>query len=319
MRYVSWLGVPFLALLVALAAGCGSEPTYVIGPGTKPTSRPSQPSRSTEQIEATHKASVEPIIEATRKAAVEPMIEIDLGGGVTMKMVLIPAGTFKMGSPETEDKRDTDEVQHDVTLTKPFYMGRTEVTQAQWEAVMGTRPWELQLYAQVNPEHAANYVSWTDCQEFLRRLNAKVRGGGFRLPTEAEWECACRAGSTTRFYYGDDPDCSQLGRYAWYSGNTFFSKGGNYPHAVGTKQPNDYGLYDMHGNVWEWCQDWYGEHARGRLTDPTGPGAGTSRMLRGGGWLMQAEYCRSASRNWSNPATRYGNRGFRCVRTVVAP
>jgi formylglycine-generating enzyme required for sulfatase activity len=213
-----------------------------------------------------------------------------------------------MGSPASEANRDDDEVQHEVTISKPFYMGVTQVTQAQWEAVMGTEPWKGEQYAKADPDHAVNYVSWNDCQEFIRKLNAKVRGRGFRLPTEAEWEYACRAGSRTQFHFGDDE--SKLGQYAWYHGNAY-DKGEEYPHAVAQKQANAWGLYDMHGNVWEWCEDWYGEYPRGRVTDPTGPANGKYRVVRGGGWFVFPSFCRAAFRYWFSPDYRFFYFGLR--------
>ena len=247
-------------------------------------------------------------------AAVPVRSDIDLGGGVTMKMVLIPAGTFTMGSPASEKDRGSDETQHEVTISKPFYLGATEVTQAQWKAVMGTEPWAGKAYAKANREHAVSYVSWDDCQAFIRKLNARVRGGGFRLPTESEWEYACRAGSRTRFSFGDDE--ARLGDYAWYRGNAW-DRDQKYAHAVGQKKPNAWGLYDMHGNVYEWCEDWYEkEYPRGRLTGPKGPATGTSRVLRGGSFIFPG-VCRSAFRLGCIPSGRIYLFGFRVSRTVL--
>jgi formylglycine-generating enzyme required for sulfatase activity len=151
-------------------------------------------------------------------------------------------------------------------------------------------------------------VSWDDCQEFLRKA-----GGGLRLPTEAEWEYACRAGTKTRFSYGDDADYRQLGEYAWYASNS-----GNKTHPVGEKKPNGWGLYDVHGNVWEWCQDWYGEYAAGQAADPTGPASGSVRVLRGGCWFYFPQNCRSAYRVYDAPVYRDVNIGLRVV-VVVGP
>jgi formylglycine-generating enzyme required for sulfatase activity len=211
-----------------------------------------------------------------------------------MKFKLIPAGKFTMG--------EGDEA-HEVTLTKPFKMGVHEVTQAQYEQVMGVNPSHFK-----GAENPVEMVSWDDAVEFCRKLSElpaeKAAGNVYRLPTEAQWEYACRAGTTTKFSFGDDE--SELGQYAWYDENSE-----NTNHAVGGKQPNAWGLYDMHGNVWEWCQDWYEVHPNAAVTDPTGPTSSGSRVIRGGGWSGPAEYCRSANRGGSMPSTRYGSSGFR--------
>ena len=161
-----------------------------------------------------------------------------------------------------------------MTITKPFYLGKYEVTQEQWEAVMGSNPSNFK-----GPKNPVEQVSWDDCQEFLDKLNAKAggQGGKFVLPTEAQWEYACRAGSTGKFCFGDDE--KQLGEYAWYDENS-----DSKTHPVGEKKPNAWGLYDMHGNVWEWCQDWYGAYGAEAVDDPSGPTTGSGRVFRGGGW-----------------------------------
>ena len=235
-------------------------------------------------------------------------IGIDLGGGVTMEMVPIPAGTFIMGSPTSEEGRADDETQHEVTISKAFYMGATEVTQGQWEVVMGFSPSRFEgRYLPVET------VSWEECQRFISKLNAKVRGGGFRLPTEAEWEYACRAGTTTRFHSGGaDGDLAAAG---WCGANS-----DGKTHRVGGKKPNAWGLRDMHGNVWEWCSNWYEkEYPRGKVTDPAGPETGTSRVVRGGSWYDVPRFCRSAIRSSSSPSFRVSYVGFRFVRTVITP
>ncbi len=221
------------------------------------------------------------------------------GDGPKMEFVRIPAGSFHMGSPPSEEGRDNSEGPvHEVRITKPFYMGKYEVTQAQWKAVMGTTlsqqhdkansPW---LLKGEGAEYPMYYVSWEEAAEFCKRL-----GRGFRLPTEAEWEYACRAGSQTRFYYGDDPNYSEIGQYAWYYGNN-----NNTTHPVGQKKTNAWGLYDMYGNVGECCSDRYvilGNYEAAGSVDPTGPASakGTLRVSRGGSWLEKPNICRSASR-----------------------
>ncbi|RJP33663.1 MAG: formylglycine-generating enzyme family protein [Candidatus Omnitrophota bacterium] len=223
-------------------------------------------------------------------------------------MVLIPAGTFTMGSPDNEQDRYLyEEPQHQVTISKPFYMGKYEVTQAQWEAVMGSNPSRSYGVGNNNPVY---YVSWNDCQTFITKLN----GMGletFSLPSEAEWEYACRAGTTTRFYWGDDPNDSQIGQYAWYDGNN--SPSGT--KEVGLKLPNNFGLYDMSGNVWEWCGDWFGSYSSNAQTDPTGPTGGSYRVVRGGDWFSFARGCRSAIRGGPSPGSVHDALGFRLRRS----
>ena len=188
------------------------------------------------------------------------------------------------------EKGDNDEKPvHKVTITKPFYMGKYEVTQEQWEAVMGSNPSNFK-----GAKNPVEQVSWEDCEKFIGKLKEKVSGRDFRLPTEAEWEYACRAGSTTDYCYGDGDE--SLDEYAWYYGNSESKT-----HPVGQKKANAWGLYDMHGNVWEWCSDWYGDYADGAVSDPKGPESGSARVLRGGSWGGNARDCRSACRHSYDP------------------
>jgi formylglycine-generating enzyme required for sulfatase activity len=227
-------------------------------------------------------------------------LTLNLAKGAEMKLVLIPAGTFTMGSPLNEARRDDDEgPQKQVTLTKPFYMGIYEVTQAQYNAVMGSNPSQFKD----DWSHPVENVSWNDAVAFCKKLSEKT-GRTVRLPTEAEWEYACRAGSRTRYSFGDDAE--QLPRYAWFRKNS-----GSKTQPVGQKQSNAWGLFDMHGNVWEWCSDWSGSYANAVATDPTGPKGGKSRVLRGGCWYSHSQYCRSADRGGGSPGLRGGNYGFR--------
>lgn len=208
-----------------------------------------------------------------------------------------------MGSPSSEPERDSDENQHRVTLTKGFYMGVTEVTQGQWREIMGSNPSNFK-----GDNLPVEQVSWNDCQEFIRKLNLQEGGNKYRLPTEAEWEYACRAGSTSRFCFGDSD--GSLEQYAWYNSNS-----SNKTHPVAQKKPNEWGLYDMHGNVWEWCQDWFGDYPSGHVADPDGPSSGSFRVRRGGSWFSYAGVCRSASRHDGTPGGRGGHLGFRLART----
>jgi len=228
---------------------------------------------------------------------------LDLAGGVKMEFVLIRPGSFMMGS----EKGDADEKPvHKVTIAKPLYMGKYEVTQEQWQAVMGSNPSELK-----GPKNPVERVSWNDCQEFLKKINERFPAMGFRLPTEAEWEYACRAGSATEYCFGDDE--AGLGDYAWHGRNS-----GLETHPVGEKKPNAWGLYDMHGNVAEWCQDWYHDSYNGAPTDGSAweSPAGSTRVSRGGTWGNGAYYCRSARRSYDAPDDRVRQLlGFRFVRT----
>jgi formylglycine-generating enzyme required for sulfatase activity len=248
------------------------------------------------------------------------VVELDCGYGVMLKMVKIPAGTFMMGSPESEEGRSNNEVQHRVTISKSFYIGVHEVTQAQYQAVMGAN---RRYVGDVN--HPVVNVSWNYAMEFCRKLSAKT-GRKVRLPTEAEWEYACRAGTTTAFYNGSDPEMLvQVGnisnggsKAAIIIWNLFeFGESDGYGMKtvpVGKFKPNAWGLYDMHGNVWEWCWDWYGSYSSGAQTDPTGASSGSYRVRRGGSWYYFASGLRSEYRIYDNLYDRYGVIGFRLVR-----
>ena len=222
----------------------------------------------------------------------------DLGKDVKLEMILIPAGKFVMGSPESEKGRSKDETQHEVSLTKPFYMGKYEVTQEQWEAVMVNN---RSFYR--GPKLPVTSVSWENCQEFIKKLNAKT-SGGYRLPTEAEWEYSCRAGTTTAYSYGDSITKNDS------------NVEGLSTKVVGSYKPNAFGLYDMHGNVWEWCEDWKVDYPKEAVIDPKGPEAGKNRVLRGGSFTGVGMHSRSA--NWFDnlPSTwNIDYLGFRLAKT----
>jgi formylglycine-generating enzyme required for sulfatase activity len=219
-----------------------------------------------------------------------------------MEFVLIPAGTFLMGAAQgAADERPV----HQVTINRPFYLGRYPVTQTQWTTVMQTNPSGF-----LGEQQPVENVSWEEIQQFLHRLNAKEGGAPYRLPTEAEWEYAARAGSTTAYCFGDD--ASQLHEYAWYKANA-----GGKTHPVGQRKPNAWGLYDMHGNVWEWVQDWYGAYAAEAIGDPQGPSSGASRVRRGGSWSTGAESCRLARRDGMASGRLLASLGFRLLREVL--
>jgi formylglycine-generating enzyme required for sulfatase activity len=248
-------------------------------------------------------------VEAARQLSLPVEKAVDLGGGVVMELVLVPAGRFRMGSPAKEKDRREDETQHRVSITRPFYIGKYEVTQEVWEKVMGSNPSFFK-----GAKNPVERVSWGNCQEFLKKLNAlgKERDQ-FRLPTEAQWEYACRAGTRTRFSSGDAD--AGLADYAWSDANS-----GNTTHPVGAKQPNAWGLYDMHGNVWEWCSDWYDEdwYAKSPKDDPTGPATGSVRVVRGGSWDDPPAICQSAVRSF-HPGHPSKIRGLRVLVVVPAP
>ena len=218
-------------------------------------------------------------------------------GPLGMTFVWAPPGTFLMGSPPQERQRRGDEGQHAVTLTRGFYLAAHPVTQAQWRALMGG-PGPSKFSGDDRPVES---VSWEDCQQFCRRLSEQ-EGSAFRLPSEAEWEYACRAGSAGAFHFGAALTTAQA-NFDGRDGTT----------AVGRFPANPWGLYDLHGNVYEWCADFYGDYPEGHAGDPTGPGEGDARLLRGGSWFGPAWYCRSAYRYWADPATRSAHIGFRVV------
>ena len=221
-----------------------------------------------------------------------------------MKFQWCPAGTFTMGSPADEEGRRDNEAPHRVTLTQGYWLGAYEVTQSEWEDVMGDNPADFP-----GANRPVEMVSWEDVQDFLAELNAGIGAGKFRLPTEAEWEYACRAGTTTRFHWGEDPDETEIDDFAWYDGNS-----ADETHPVGGKMPNAWGLYDMNSNVFEWCQDWHDSYPEWPLTDPTGPEDGARRVLRGGAFDASPNNCRSAFRNSNDPDSRFGDYGFRILR-----
>jgi formylglycine-generating enzyme required for sulfatase activity len=292
----------YLTLTLAACAGCGeSESTPSDADAAQPTPDAAQP---------------------TPDAAQTPIPE---------GYVRIEPGEFTMGSPEDELRRFGDETQHRVTVTRAFALKATEVTQAEWRAVMGTDP---SGFADCGDTCPVEQVSWFDAVDYVNRVSdaeglprcyaddvdrtfAGLDCTGYRLPTEAEWEYAARAGAMTALHTGDivnadcvpvDPNADAAG---WYCGNA-----GGTPHPVGEKQPNAWGLYDMHGNVWEWVQDWYAAYPAGAVVDPAGPASGELRVFRGGGWRFGAQDARSAFRRESSPALRFSDQGFRPSRSL---
>ena len=228
---------------------------------------------------------------------------------IGMKLVLIPAGSFTMGSPEGEVGRQENETSHKVTISKSFYLCSFEVTQDLYGKVTGSNPSQSKA-----PKNPVDSVSWEDAVSFCKKLSElpeeKAIGRVYRLPTEAEWEFACRAGGKATFSFGDST--GSLKDYAWTDQN---SEG---PHPVGEKKPNRWGLYDMHGNVWEWCEDWYAPHTKDSAVDPLGPSQGPNKVFRGGSWIFGAIDSRSAVRFNNTPTYKNGHIGFRVAMSLPA-
>ena len=270
-------------------AGPASKPALVENVGTPPATLPLPPSDNTSAKQLT----------------------LDLGNKVTMKLVLIPSGKFMMGSPKDEKvHKENQSQQHEVILSKPFYMGIYDVTQEQYEQIMGKNPSYFK-----GAQNPVERVTWDEAVEFCKKVSQKT-GKTVSVPSESLWEYACRAGSKARFSYGNDYD--KLGDYAWYGKN---SQGKTHP--VGQKKPNAWGLYDMHGNVSQWCSDCYtGDFSNAIKTDPTGPDSGEFRVLRGGSWVINDPwFCCSACRLWYGPDYRSvvgNNMGFRVVAAGAA-
>jgi len=240
-------------------------------------------------------------------------VDVEITNSIGMRLALIPPGEFMMGSPESEEHRSDDEHQHRVRITTAFRLGATEVTQGQWEAVMGTRPWSGERNVKEGTDYAVTYVSWEDGQAFCERLSNK-EGARYRLPSEAEWEYACRAGTTSAYHFGEDG--WRLGDYAWFHDNAYHA-GERYAHQVGQKKANAFGLFDMYGNVSEWCSDWYGDDY---YPDPGVPegSPGSPRVLRGGCWGSWRGSVRSwsALRNGCSSEFRSSTLGFRVARSL---
>lgn len=234
-----------------------------------------------------------------------------------MEFVEIPAGSFTMGSPLNETGREPSEVSHTVFISQSFYIQRTEVTLQQWRAVMGKR-WFFQRKG--DEKAPVSSVSWHDCIEYINKLNLIEKKGLYRLPTEAQWEYVCRAKSTSAFFWGDHIDCTK----AMFGNNQNKSTEcldylqnkhlpQNCPAPAKSYPANAWGVYDMHGNVWEWCQDWYGEYSSKPVTDPSGPESGNMKIRRGGSWFKHGISLRCANRAYGHPASRFNTTGFRLV------
>ncbi len=263
-----------------------------------------------EEAAAAEPEAIEPSASKAFPLSTRAMGETDIFQSFADSFVLVAPGTFLMGSPDCEVGRENDETIHEVTITKPFFIQNTPVSQGLWKAVMGVNPDSFQEDRDDLPVES---VSWNQCREFIRRLNS-ITEGKYRLPTEAEWEFACRAGSSAAFangdiseiYCGPDPVLREMG---WYCGNS-----GRKIRPGGRKNPNGWGLFDMHGNIGEWCQDWYGDYHSDPAADPCGPASGASKVVRGGSWFGSAKNCRSAARFHWPPNSKSDLIGFRLVR-----
>jgi formylglycine-generating enzyme required for sulfatase activity len=257
-------------------------------------------------------------------------VPVEVTNSIGMKLRLIPPGEFMTGSPTSEQGRRDNETQHRVRITKPFYLGLHEVTIEQFRAFVKARHYQTEAERhgrgdffrmpqftwwdaefRQEADHPVLYISWNDAVAFCAWLSNREKRP-YRLPTEAEWEYACRAGSTTRLFFGDD--ASMLDEYAWYRDNADHKT-----HPVGQKKPNAWGLCDMHGNVYEWCSDWYssGYYTESPVDDPTGPTSGSIRVGRGGSWYSTAGHCRSAGRGSDLPSLRYYGLGFHVAFSSV--
>jgi len=234
---------------------------------------------------------------------------------IGMEFVLVPSGSFEMGSPLEEPSRYKSEILHRVTLTTPLYMQTTEVTVGQWTNIMGKRLLR-QLSGPV--DSPITRVSWFDCIEFIEKMNARGEGT-YRLPTEAEWEYACRAGSAQPFHWGAEAACDRA-MFENRKGGECVGRSKDVqsdgPARVKSYSPNGWGLFDMHGNVWEWCQDWFDQYSEGAIVDPAGPETGNLKVRRGGSWVSEGHRLRCANRAYAHPASRFRNTGFRLVREI---
>ena len=284
----------FLVILLAFGFVAGAQNKIVKKPKKqKPATTQVAPKKHKSQSKPTKGGTVKRV--TTKASYSNGTLTVN---GIKYNMVWVEGGTFRMGATSEQGSEISDEKPvHSVTLSG-YYIGKTEVTQALWQAVMGSNPSYFE-----GDDLPVEQVSWDDCQEFIRKLNS-LTGQNFRLPTEAEWEFACRGGNNSRGYKYSGSN--YIDNVAWYDGNS-----GDKTHPVATKSPNELGIYDMSGNVWEWCADWYGDYSSGRQTNPKGPYGGSGRVNRGGSWYNFARNCRSSLRYYYFPAYRYYGLGLR--------
>ena len=273
-------------MLLAFSMGAAAQPQITRKP--KPKKEKAKPNNAQRNQKPAANQSQKP-----KSKVAFSNNTIMINGVACYSMVFVEGGTFQLGSNDFSDAKV-----HQVTLSD-YYIGQTEVTQELWQAVMGSNPAKYEK----GPTLPVSYVNWNDCQEFIIKLN-HLTGGGFRLPTEAEWEYAARGGNKSRGYKYSGSD--DLGSVAWYMDNSGYKY-----HPVGSKSPNELGLYDMSGNVWEWCSDWYGYYPSSSQTNPTGASSGSRRVIRGGSWIINASFCRVANRNYYAPADSFSGLGLR--------
>ena len=284
----------FLVILLAFGFVVGAQNKIVKKPKKqKPATTQVAPKKHKSQSKPTKGGTVKCV--ATKASYSNGTLTVN---GIKYNMVWVDGGTFRMGATSEQGSEISDEKPvHSVTLSG-YYIGKTEVTQALWQAVMGSNPSYFE-----GDDLPVEQVSWDDCQEFIRKLNS-LTGQNFRLPTEAEWEFACRGGNNSRGYKYSGSN--YIDNVAWYDGNS-----GKKTHPVATKSPNELGIYDMSGNVFEWCSDWKGDYSSGAQTNPKGPYDGSYRVHRGGSWFSFAGLCRSSLRFNDYPAFRIFILGLR--------
>lgn len=284
----------FLVILLAFGFVVGAQNKIVKKPKKqKPATTQVAPKKHKSQSKPTKGGTVKRV--TTKASYSNGTLTVN---GIKYNMVWVDGGTFRMGATSEQGSEISDEKPVRSVTLSGYYIGKTEVTQALWQAVMGSNPSYFE-----GDDLPVEQVSWDDCQEFIRKLNS-LTGQNFRLPTEAEWEFACRGGNNSRGYKYSGSN--YIDNVAWYDGNS-----GDKTHPVATKSPNELGIYDMSGNVWEWCADWYGDYSSGRQTNPKGPYGGSDRVCRGGSWNSGARYCRSSRRSYGYPAGRDGHLGLR--------
>lgn len=278
----------FLVILLAFGFVVGAQNKIVKKPKKqKPATTQVAPKKHKSQSKPTKGGTVKRV--TTKASYSNGTLTVN---GIKYNMVWVDGGTFRMGATSEQGSEISDEKPVRSVTLSGYYIGKTEVTQALWQAVMGSNPSYFE-----GDDLPVEQVSWDDCQEFIRKLNS-LTGQNFRLPTEAEWEFACRGGNNSRGYKYSGSN--YIDNVAWYDGNS-----GDKTHPVATKSPNELGIYDMSGNVWEWCADWYGDYSSGRQTNPKGPYGGSYRVFRGGSWYDIARFCRSSHRNYYFPTCRY--------------
>lgn len=284
----------FLVILLAFGFVVGAQNKIVKKPKKqKPATTQVAPKKHKSQSKPTKGGTVKRV--TTKASYSNGTLTVN---GIKYNMVWVDGGTFRMGATSEQGSEISDEKPVRSVTLSGYYIGKTEVTQALWQAVIGSNPSYFE-----GDDLPVEQVSWDDCQEFIRKLNS-LTGQNFRLPTEAEWEFACRGGNNSRGYKYSGSN--YIDNVAWYDGNS-----GDKTHPVATKSPNELGIYDMSGNVWEWCADWYGDYSSGRQTNPKGPYGGSYRVFRGGCWLNYARCCRSSNRYYFDPTNRNGNLGLR--------